>query len=204
MESSLPLCSIRLSAFCTSCHHAKKHVLSPLIIHLPSTSFHLLFAPQTQQFIVLYEELGFYMNHKNDITGTIAGCLQVELNSVLMQTGLPSDKLVLARNTVHDLPKMVDNPTSRARFSDPLPGICGQKSISGTSFHAIRGSIAMIRITAHMRADLQWWQYFLKGGMALIYYATSPAGAGARIEEKCSRWEVWGRSKREEQDQGRM
>ena len=174
MESSLPLCSIRLSAFCTSCHHAKKHVLSPLIIHLPSTSFRLLFAPQTQQFIVLYEELGFYMNHKKDITGTIAGCLEVELNSILMQTGLPSDKLVLARNTVDDLLKMVDNPTSRARFSDPLPGICGHnhcswESISETSFHAIRGSIAMIRITAHMWADLQWWQYSLKGEMALIY-----------------------------------
>ena len=69
------------------------------------------------------------MNHKKDITGTIAGCLEVELNSVFMQAGLPSDKLVLARNTVDDLLKMVDNPTSRARFSDRLPEICGQNHL---------------------------------------------------------------------------
>ena len=129
----------------------------------------------SRQFDALCSQLGLNINHTKDILGTIADFLGIELDSNLMQARLPPDKLIRARNTVENL---LNRPTIPHRELEAAVGFLSFAAkivIPGRAFlrrlfSAISKSVAIIRITAAMRADLLWWQTFLKdwNGLQLL------------------------------------
>lgn len=55
-----------------------------------------------QQFDGVCDELGLTVNHSKDVMGTKADFVGIEFDSKAMQTRLPPDKLIRARNTMKD------------------------------------------------------------------------------------------------------
>lgn len=120
-------------------------------------------------------DLGLNINHTKDILGTIADFLGIELDSILMQARLPSDKLAKARNTVNDLLKRATIPHRELESAVGFLSFAAKVVVPGRAFlrrlfDAIRRPVAIIRITSDMKADLLWWKDFLKdwNGLKLL------------------------------------
>ncbi len=133
-----------------------------------------------RQFDKLCDDLGLTVTHTKDILGTIADFLGIELDSTLMQARLPPDKLERARRTVADLLKRATIP-HRELESGELESAVGFLSFAAkivvpgraflrSLFEAIRRPVAIIRLSADMKADLLWWKTFLKdwNGLKLL------------------------------------
>lgn len=133
-----------------------------------------------QQFDLVCDELGFKINHTKDIMGTIADFLGIEFDSILMQARLPPDKLARARNTVKVLLNRAVISHRELESAVGFLSFAAKIVIPGRAFltrlfDAIRRPTTLIRITSHIRADLLWWEAFLKdwNGLKLIRHVTS-------------------------------
>ena len=133
-----------------------------------------------RQFDKLCDELGLMVNHTKDILGYIADFLGIELDSIRMQARLPPDKLERARKTVADLLKRATIPYRELESAVGFLSFAAKVVVPGRAFlrrlfDAIRRPVAIVRLTTAMKADLQWWNIFLKDwdGLKLLRQVAS-------------------------------
>ncbi len=134
----------------------------------------------SQHFDHVCSDLGVTINHTKDVMGTIADFLGIEFNSILMQARLPPDKLARARNTAKNLLKRATISHQALESAVGFLSFAAKIVIPGRAFlrrlfDALRRPGATIRITSHMKADLQWWDTFLKdwNGLQLLRHVAS-------------------------------
>lgn len=144
-------------------------------------------AAYAKQFDQLCGELGLQINHTKDVVGWIAEFLGIEFDSILMEARLPPDKLARARNTVGSLLNKATISHQELESAVGFLAFAAKVVIPGRSFlrrlfDALRRPAAVIRITSHMKADLLWWDTFLKhwNGVALIRHISTRAT-----------WHIW-------------
>jgi hypothetical protein len=119
------------------------------------------------QFDQVYNELGLSVNYSKDAIGTKADFVGIEFDSILMQARLPPDKLHRARNTAQGLLKKPTIPHSELESAVGVLSFAAKIVVPGRAFlrrlfNASRRPVAILHITAAMRADLLWWHTFLK------------------------------------------
>ena len=128
-----------------------------------------------QKFDGVCDDLGLIVNYSKDVMGTKADYMRIEFDSKVMQTRLPPDKLIRARNTIKDL---LNNPAIRRRRLEAaveflsfaakivIPG----RAFLRRLFDALRRPTTIIHITSAMKADLIWWSSFLQhwNGLQLL------------------------------------
>ena len=112
-----------------------------------------------RQFDELCSDLSLMVNHTKDILDIIADFLGIELDSILIQTRLPSDKLDRARKTVTDLLKRATIPHRELESAIGFLSFAAKIVIPGRAFlrrlfDAIRRSMTIIRLFIDMKADL--------------------------------------------------
>lgn len=120
-----------------------------------------------KEFDLVCDDLGLSVNHTRDVIGTIAEFLGTEFDSILMQARLPPDKLARARNSVEDLLNRTTISHHELESAVGFLSFAAKVVIPGRAFlrrlfDAIRRPTTRRRITYEMRADLLWWQTYLK------------------------------------------
>ena len=97
-----------------------------------------------------------------------------------MQARLPRAKLARARNTAETLLKQVDISHQELESAVGFLSFAAKVVVSGRAFlrrlfDALRRLVAIHRTTSEMRADLLWWQSFLKDwdGLMLLRHLDS-------------------------------
>ena len=115
------------------------------------------------------------VNHTKDILDIIADFLGIELDSILMQARLSSDKLDRAKKTMTDLLKRatishreLESAIEFLSFATKI--VIPERAFLRRLFDAIRRPMAIIRLFIDMKADLLWWKTFLKdwNGLKLL------------------------------------
>ena len=99
------------------------------------------------------------INHTKNILDIIADFLELELDSILMQTRLSSNKLDRARKTITDLLKRATIPHRELESAIGFLSFAAKIVIPGRAFlrrlfDAIRRPMAIIRLFTGMKADL--------------------------------------------------
>ena len=120
-----------------------------------------------QQFDELCSDLSLMINHTKNILDIIADFLELELDSILMQTRLSSNKLDRARKTITDLLKRATISHRELElaieflfFATKI--VILERTFLRRLFDVIRRSITIIRLFIDMKVDLLWWKIFLK------------------------------------------
>ncbi len=97
-----------------------------------------------------------------------------------MQARLPPDKLARARNTAKNLLKRATISYQALELAVGFLSFAAKIVIPGRAFlrrlfDALRRPGATIRITSHIKADLQWWDTFLEdwNGLQLLRHVAS-------------------------------
>ena len=120
-----------------------------------------------RQFDELCSDLNLMINHTKNILDIIVDFLGIELDNILIQARLSSNKLDRARKTMTDLLKRA---TISYRELELAIGflffatkiVISERVFLRRLFDVIRRSITIIRLFIDMKVDLLWWKIFLK------------------------------------------
>ena len=160
-------------------------LLWAIVLHYLDDFFAIL-APQadaiaySHQFDQVCDELGLSVNHSKDAIGTKADFVGIEFDSILMQARLPADKLDKVKSIAQGLLKRPTIPYWELESAVGFLSFAAKIVVPGRAFlrrlfDAIRRRVAIIHITAAIRADLLWWHTFLKdwNGLKLLRHVVS-------------------------------
>ena len=132
------------------------HYLNDFFAILPSWADAEIY---DRQFDELCSDLGLIVNHTKNILDTIVDFLRIELDSILMQTRLSSNKLDRTRKTMIDLLKRatishyeLESAIEFLFFAAKI--VIFERVFLRRLFDVIRRSIAIIRLFTDMKVDL--------------------------------------------------
>ena len=120
-----------------------------------------------RQFDELCSDLSLMVNHTKNILDIIVDFLEIELDSILIQARLSSNKLDRARKTITDLLKRttishreLESTIEFLSFAAKI--VILERAFLRRLFDVIRRSMTIIRLFIDMKVDLLWWKIFLK------------------------------------------
>ena len=132
-------------------------------------------APYKDYFDFLCKTLGISNNEKKKKRGQVVVFLGIELDSLLMEARLPSDKLDKAKLWVtrilsYDVIEY-DDLQSLTGFLSFATKVVGPSHVFLCHlFDALAHCQRHIRLCSQIKADLEWWKYFLPrwNGISLL------------------------------------
>lgn len=141
------------------------HYLDDFLAVLPPDAD---YAQYEKDFDMLCNELGLSVNAKKNVTGFKADFLGIELDTAAMEARLPPDKLARARATVDELLKSETVTHTKLESSLGFLSFAAKVAIPGRAFlrrlwNALGRGGLIHHITKDMKADLHWWQQYLRG-----------------------------------------